>query len=107
MSRNTATTTTRIGRITTTTTAKATTVTGGMLLAALSLAVYIGGSVVNQEAFAKEANGEQANLVALAANTNQDWMEFCKEYYTAQQCATEDNNGEYISNVAHNINGPP
>ncbi len=77
------------------------------MLAALSLAVYFGGSVVNQEAFAKGANGEQANLVALAANTNQDWMEFCKEYDTAKQCATDpDSNGQFTSNAAHSINGP-
>ncbi len=62
--------------------ATATIVTRDML-AALSLGVYFGGSVVNQEAFVKEANSEHANLVALAANTNQDYMEFCKEYYTA------------------------
>ncbi len=90
-----------------TTTATSTIVIGGML-AALSLALYFGGSVVNQAAFAKEANGERANLVALAANTNQDWMvEFCKEYYTAQQCATHsDSNGQFTSNAAHSINGP-
>jgi hypothetical protein len=47
------------------------------------------------------------NLVALAANTNRDHMEFCKEYYTVQQCATDpDNNGEFTSNAAHSINGP-
>jgi uncharacterized protein (UPF0333 family) len=73
--------TTKIRRITATT-ATASIVVGG-ILAALSLAVYFEGSVVNQAAFAKEANGENANLVALAANTNQDYMEFCKGYTTA------------------------
>jgi uncharacterized protein (UPF0333 family) len=99
--------TTKIRRITATT-ATASIVVGG-ILAALSLAVYFEGSVVNQAAFAKEANGENANLVALAANTNQDYMEFCKGYTTApQQCATgESNNGEFTSNAAHSINGPP
>ena len=90
---------TKIRRITTTT-ATATIMIGG-ILAALSLAVYFWCAIVNQTVFAEEANGENANLVALVANTNQDYIEFCKWYTTTQQWATgESNNGEFTSNAA-------
>ncbi len=82
-----------------------TAIIGGML-AALSMVVYLGGFVLNQAAFA--APNDNANPVAFGANTNQGYMENCKETRTARECATgPGNNGEFTSNLAHSVNGPP
>jgi uncharacterized protein (UPF0333 family) len=84
---------------------KTATITTAGLLAALSMVVYLGGSVANQAAFA--APNANANPVAPAANTNQGYIENCKTYQTAKECATgPGNNGEFTSEVAHEVNGP-
>lgn len=78
------------------------------LLAALSIVVYLWGSVVNQEAAFAAANEDHANPVAHIANANQGYIESCKEVNTAKQCATGPlNNGEFTSLTAHGVNGPP
>ena len=58
-----------------------------------------------QQASAKAS--DKANPVASAANTNQGYMESCKQFSSAKDCATgPGNNGEFTSNTAHSINGP-
>jgi hypothetical protein len=58
-----------------------------------------------QTAFAKAS--DNANPVAHGANTNQGYMEFCKQTQTARECATgPGNNGEFTSGLAHAVNGP-
>ncbi len=50
----------------------------------------------------------KANPVANTANSNEDWITYCKQYTgTARECATgQNNNGEYTSYIAHLVNGP-
>ncbi len=73
----------------------------GMLLAITAI-VYI--SAAKTAAADASAN---ANPVAHAANTNQGYMENCKEVFTAKECATgPGNNGEFVSTIAHDVNGP-
>ena len=58
-----------------------------------------------QQASAKAS--ENANPTARAANTNQGYMESCKQSKSASDCATgPGNNGEFTSNQAHYYNGP-
>ena len=58
-----------------------------------------------QTAFADAS--DKANPVAHGANTNQGYMESCKQSQTARECATwPGNNGEFTSNLAHAVNGP-
>ncbi len=58
-----------------------------------------------QQASAKAS--DKANPVAHGANTNQGYMESCKQSSSAKDCATgPGNNGEYTSNLAHSTNGP-
>ncbi len=48
-----------------------------------------------------------ANPMGFVANTNQDHIQSCKEFNTAQYCATgPGNNGEFTSGIAHQVNGP-
>ena len=50
---------------------------------------------------------DNANGVAHSANTNQGYMEGCKEGSSADDCATDVNgNGQFTSRAAHDINGP-
>ncbi len=50
----------------------------------------------------------KANPVANTANSNEDWITYCKQYTgAARECATgPSNNGEYTSYIAHLVNGP-
>jgi hypothetical protein len=50
---------------------------------------------------------DNANTVAFGANTNQPYMQGCKQSLSAQECATgPGNNGEFTSGLAHDVNGP-
>ena len=50
---------------------------------------------------------ENANPVAPRANTNQGYMESCKQFRSAKDCATgPGNNGDFTSSQAHFYNKP-
>ena len=50
---------------------------------------------------------DNSNPVASSANTNQGYMEVCKDFKSAKECATGPTNpGEWTSNSAHFYNGP-
>ena len=73
------------------------------IIATSLLSVSVVGSL--QQASAKAS--DNANPVAHGANTNQGYMESCKESSSAKDCATgPGNNGEFTSNLAHSTNGP-
>lgn len=58
-----------------------------------------------QQASAKAS--DNSNPVASSANSNQGYMESCKDSKSAKECATgPSNNGEWTSNSAHFSNGP-
>ncbi len=75
--------------------------------AAAAASTLLAGAALAVPATAGAAASEQANPVAHAANTNQSYMEGCLAETTARQCATgPDNNGEFTSTTAHEVNGP-
>lgn len=48
----------------------------------------------------------QTNLVASNANGNNEYIKFCKQFDTDQQCATgPGNKGYFLSSLADQING--
>lgn len=58
-----------------------------------------------QQANAKAS--DNANPVAPRANTNQIYMETCKQFRSANDCATSPgNNGDFTSSQAHFYNKP-
>jgi hypothetical protein len=73
-------------------------------LAALSIVLYVGGSVINQAAFADAS--AKSDIVARNANANGDVMKSCKQIRTAQDCATGPTaNGPFTSGLAHEEHG--
>ena len=84
----------------------------GAGIAALVVLCAVGGSVANQAAFANKGGfpDEGANRVATGsgATGNQEHFATCKEFSTASECAHSPvENGKFISQLAHSVNGPP
>jgi hypothetical protein len=87
----------------------------GSMLATISMLAAVGlasSTIITQEAFAVGARddklpSEEASNVGYAASTsNQDFTQWClkEQGRSGQDCARNDNNGEYTSNVAQNYN---
>ena len=75
------------------------------MLAALSMVLYVGGSVISQAAFADAS--ANSDIVARNANANGDFTKSCKTSNTARDCATSSNsNGPFTSRLARQEHGP-